>query len=710
MADTTLQPGQVRFIQHRLPGFESGEYQIIVNHALSAPDGGQTFSTTTQFYVAGERFQLNPTDVDSTFPPSHAQGEFLNVLPHLVFSRPSLPWIRSPQLAPAAPVDGADVPSWLALLVFDQDDPQPVLTATTVSGLVTPGDGVVSYPLADGLEFGQSINDPCAALDIDYGLFLSIAPSLQDLKWLASVRVVSGQKPSADPDAPPGGEYSVLMANRLPKAGKKSTVHLVSLEGLENHLPGGAESTGASAPKTIRLASLYQWSFDTQLEPQTFTDVIQQLQPWLSFSLPIRADAAPGPIVAAAMAMGYVGLDHRLRDGGRTASWYRGPLAPYQVPRTLAAQCPLGSADAALRFDPATGLLDASYAAAWQLGRLLGLQDQIFADRLFRWKHATSRAAVAAAEHDILDAALGIDTTPQLSGAPRAAALGDAVGAMMKVAVSALLGSPPPAPSPVAFIATSLGATPSNAPPPEVVAWLERLRGLHGVPFNYLVPQEAMLPPESIRFFHLDPNWIDALVDGAVSLGDAVTGDLSQAGDSPVGPSAGAPPLTASGFLLRSRAVKIWPGMEVNARAADNSPLTVVRYERLSDDVLFCLCQGVIAGLDLHEPPEAMHFGFDIDETAPAADPAGIDLRRLFKNLRNPVTGAAAPVGTQSATIPSPLPWRSPGAALDMSALASSASGALAPAAFTSAEFALIMVEGVDMVTFGQVAPPSSTS
>jgi hypothetical protein len=31
--------------------------------------------------------------------------------------------------------------------------------------------------------------------------------------------------------------------------------------------------------------------------------------------------------------------------------------------------------------------------------------------------------------------------------------------------------------------------------------WLARLKLLYGVPFNYLVPDEGMLPPESIRFF-----------------------------------------------------------------------------------------------------------------------------------------------------------------------------------------------------------------
>ena len=52
-----------------------------------------------------------------------------------------------------------------------------------------------------------------------------------------------------------------------------------------------------------------------------------------------------------------------------------------------------------------------------------------------------------------------------------------------------------------------------------VVAWLTRLRLLEGVPFSYIVSSEEMLPNESIRFFHMDRNWLDALLDGALSTG-----------------------------------------------------------------------------------------------------------------------------------------------------------------------------------------------
>ena len=59
--------------------------------------------------------------------------------------------------------------------------------------------------------------------------------------------------------------------------------------------------------------------------------------------------------------------------------------------------------------------------------------------------------------------------------------------------------------------------------PAGIAAWLGRLLTLAGVPFGYLVPDEAMLPPESIRFFRLNENWVRALLDGAFSLGRNLT-------------------------------------------------------------------------------------------------------------------------------------------------------------------------------------------
>lgn len=63
--------------------------------------------------------------------------------------------------------------------------------------------------------------------------------------------------------------------------------------------------------------------------------------------------------------------------------------------------------------------------------------------------------------------------------------------------------------------------------PETVRSWSENLILLEGVPFHYLVPDERILPAESIRFFQVDPIWIECLVDGAAFETDLDKGKAS---------------------------------------------------------------------------------------------------------------------------------------------------------------------------------------
>jgi hypothetical protein len=237
---------------------------------------------------------------------------------------------------------------------------------------------------------------------------------------------------------------SIVIGTRLPQGpqpasneapasgGRKTTAYLVSLEGLEPLLPtaevggapgppptsgvvGAAPSGGAS----LRLAVLTTWTFYTTGDSAGFVDTLLSLNgrdqksetdaDTTTLQLDYQGSNAT---VAAALAMGYVPLDETLRDAGRTVSWYRGPLIPYQS-AAPALDLPISSSDQALVFDPTTGMFDTSYAAAWSLGRQLALQDSTFAAALYRWKVDATAKAVAAAEAELLAEAFG-----PLFGAP----------------------------------------------------------------------------------------------------------------------------------------------------------------------------------------------------------------------------------------------------------------------------------------------------
>lgn len=175
--------------------------------------------------------------------------------------------------------------------------------------------------------------------------------------------------------------------------------------------------------------------------------------------------------------------------------------------------------------------------------------------------------------------------------------------------------------------------------PLDLRQWLARLRLLEGVPFAYLAADSLLLPPESIRFFYIDRNWTDALIQGALSVGTVNSSDRAQleklhalirneideeerlvrlpGGEPPQQGPAG----TITGFLLRSRAVSGWPAMHVRAYGRevgrDNEiipeshpdRLKVLRLERLAPAVLLVLFDGVPAVVHLEEPRQGVQFG-----------------------------------------------------------------------------------------------------
>jgi hypothetical protein len=266
--------------------------------------------------------------------------------------------------------------------------------------------------------------------------------------------------------------------------------------------------------------------------------------------------------------------------------------------------------------------------------------------------------------------------------------------------------------------AATLDASDPVEIPPDIVAWLAHAMLLYGMPFEYLVPHPAMLPQESFRFFHIDQNWLLRLVEGAVSAGVGSSRDaiailsqvdavVSAAADKAVavrselrGKTAPAadptPTLIWTGFLLRSTVVSGWVGLEISAYDANDKPLTLLRIDRLSPTVLFCLIQGVPAKIDLMEPPETLHFG-----VLQASGVYNVALRGLGYGVDpgvqiKPAVTATIPTVTGSYTGVLDIN----GAATNLkNALA--AQGQLSPAGtFTSCEFAIQMVRAAGLQSF----------
>jgi hypothetical protein len=168
-----------------------------------------------------------------------------------------------------------------------------------------------------------------------------------------------------------------------------------------------------------------------------------------------------------------------------------------------------------------------------------------------------------------------------------------------------------------------------------ILQWLGTLSLFYGVPFVNFVPDQRMLPVESIRFFYVDPNWTDSMLDGAMSIVTHSTRDellqLNQTGDyrrgadetrlevrpalfnqkAPVDSPIGA---TMTGFLMRSQVVAGWPGLEVKAyrdpqATASSEIAPLLRLDRLAPDVLLVLIPAIPAVIHISEPSEGLRFG-----------------------------------------------------------------------------------------------------
>jgi hypothetical protein len=261
--------------------------------------------------------------------------------------------------------------------------------------------------------------------------------------------------------------------------------------------------------------------------------------------------------------------------------------------------------------------------------------------------------------------------------------------------------------------------------PTDIKEWLGHLLLLYGIPFHYLVPEESMLPQESIRFFYLDPGWMKCLLEGACSVGRSSSVDelfdqhlrnnfLNEASEKAKEVRAGRRgnlewPLT--GFLMRSRVVEGWQGLEMTASGVDRignriDPIEPLRIDRLSPDIMLCLFNGKVTRIEIKQPPEGMHFG--------ASSAGGNVYRKLSLRRLSPADRAGDQIfqeGSDRAIgLPIDVPMRpAVRRVVNMTALAErmktelnrvKAIDGTDRGRFTSAEFGVEMVESPGRVIF----------
>ncbi|KAF5532071.1 hypothetical protein FNAPI_13036 [Fusarium napiforme] len=445
-------------------------------------------------------------------------------------------------------------------------------------------------------------------------------------------------------------EFSTVLANRVgPQISDKASpmiAHLVSLENVESLKPFPLSPTKVGDdPVRVALISLYSWSYTclppNSLDVRTAFEKLAAGADMLKPIVPLQEN--PDAVVKRMINRledGFTVIRSRMATGEETAALFRGALTPNLVPAMKWDL--LSNTGSNLNiFDQELGMMDMTYSSAWSLGRTLALADRAFTISLTRVRHeiivpatdkarsqmlkATSRrhysrldllSSLDGLVDDLVDISRTADEArwirqasneaPNLSYTSIGPFLESAIeDSASKIAASINKGS-----------GGDLRAT-ANPPydefnEPVSPDWMVVLRfvldlyNLVNVPSHYLLTDQSLLPLESLRFFFVDHNWIDAMIDGALSLGfQGASADhpKKQSGDmdDPVrraikklinrlfeDPQATKPAIPRFGFYLRSAVVAQFPDLKVSVEVtgAPSGDAYLLRHDVIDKDTM----------------------------------------------------------------------------------------------------------------------------
>ncbi|KAL6823366.1 hypothetical protein V8C40DRAFT_280067 [Trichoderma camerunense] len=480
-------------------------------------------------------------------------------------------------------------------------------------------------------------------------------------QYLAHVRKINGSG-MALAGVENTAVFSIVIGNRSgPLDNQTPTTmcaHLVSIEGVEDM------AFPSDSQRYVALCSLYSWNY-TVLPPDTLNvpDAFEHLGRTLdvlrapeSIIKPLRD--APDKIrqrIASRLDDGYTLVKYRTQTGEPTVALYRGPFTPTYVP-DLAHLTKSSNSSVDLQIlDKELGIMDITYSIAWQTGRTMALGDEVFTAALNRLRTAIHGPAMKTVKlqtiKDIND--ISFRTKDEvLEDLP------EMIQSLANIHIRRDDGNnfAPPVPGQPFFspggakkrwfrpkmgrsdlpnmsftdldfeqrykaaavdVARRLAGSKSqgllydetNDPVSTdwmiVLSWLVDKMFLSGVPAHSLIPDPTYLGPESLRFFRIDKNWIDSMIDGALSLGNhslvdddrvAIKTALNLYIDSIPKGAKHKIQIPAYGFYLRSDLVTMFPDLRVEVlpdedalRAAGEEPpagAPLLRHNIVTDGIM----------------------------------------------------------------------------------------------------------------------------
>ncbi|KAL8792886.1 MAG: hypothetical protein Q9195_004528 [Heterodermia aff. obscurata] len=566
----------------------------------------------------------------SVFPAPGETAPSFRTLAHIVLRDPQLPWARL--VSQKVPDSHANEIPWFALIVFTADEltldeehrnsyfkeltinetlgwDMPVGNVTSVRDTANGKDRLANFIPAPN-QRDIDAETKASLITVPTGTFKKLFTNAKNVdqfdvspyRFMTHVRNVaaagtmSAAVANDDPDPRTNGTatFSMTVSHRLgPTDVNVPTpvlAHLVSLQGIDTKLVKVLDGK-----EHVLMTSLYSWTY-TALPPNG-PDVVSMLRYLGNKTQGLKVlrsgltgqgvngneggDKVVTDIMTRRQMDGYTLVRHRTVTGEQTAAMVRGPLTPTRVPHPLHKDVVFQSnfgTDLQI-LDPSLGLMDLSYASAWQLGKTLALADPSFTAALSRLRTKIHDDALEAARKDIFKR-LRVGSKQSASGGNEQehsvltnldsrstyvpknrikADVADLVGALNNINfdvhatgtsfstnrwnrrpqfkggagqdlfslrsehVFHQIGQH------AQYVTDDNASTPDGGPynyhtiPNNtdyalVQEWVLDKLHLAGIPAHYLLPDPSHLPPESLRLFHVDANWTDSMVDGALSL------------------------------------------------------------------------------------------------------------------------------------------------------------------------------------------------
>ncbi|MGB8193390.1 MAG: hypothetical protein WCF67_15775 [Chitinophagaceae bacterium] len=689
-----LQPGFVEFYDNETPGLQAAHYVISSTLSLPNADTNNYSQTVTQdFIVAGPQFTIDPKEIHAMFPGNNANGDFSEVLPSLVMENPALPWER-------AIGDDNTIP-WLALIVcraneltLDAATNSPLLS-TTVADFLKEEKGILKPHIDTADILPNMLTTSMNSILISTEVFRAVMPRLVELSTLTHLREVNPEDKAANEKE--DRWYSVILANRFPKsnnpnddAGVVNYVHLVSVEGLTQYLVDNPE--WPVGIEKLQLASLASWQFTSAKKPgQTFAELATHLitaagndPSSLLLRIPVTND---GSAAAKRLLEGYTALSFHTASGEDSFCWYRGPFSAVQAQPLPATITDYKHVSTATIYDQANAIFDNSYSSAWTIGRLIAISDSAFADALLRARTKVTGIGTRLLERSKMAHLAGIIdleklASPGLTRRSFTVKMKTGMGVRLMQSFAQPMQDIKPTEShsknflypgeqqhsshaaemtwfmQKKEIKDFLAAKVADAIDP-LADWLSKLALLYNVSFNHLVPDQRMLPVESVRFFHIDQGWIHVMLNGAMTVGLHGTRELNA--HNIIAPSLlqkalhkikternkrlrmsfSDEPITkmpVAGMLIRSALITGWPGLAINA-TSKAGPVNIMRMDNVSPNVLLVLWDAVLDTVTISQPEQGLIFGVEDGWIIPRRNLDSVNLGAKLPDPHFPAQG-----------------------------------------------------------------------